>query len=97
MPERSATDNQCMSSTVSPAAWLQAALARSVHAAAAPVTGGGRHRAPEVPGAVELLTSEQIAARSGRHAETEWTREVSDPARDELDVLDWLGFEPVSD
>ena len=67
-----------MSSTVSPAAWLQAALAHSVHATAAPAAGGGRHRAPEAPAAVEMLTSEQIAAR-GRHAEPESTREVPDP------------------
>jgi hypothetical protein len=38
----------CMSSTVSPAAWLQAAIGRSVHASAAPATSG-RHRAPEMP------------------------------------------------
>jgi hypothetical protein len=85
-----------MSSTLPPAAWLQAALARPVHTTAAPVAGGGRHRAPEVPGTVQLLTSEQIAARPGRHAETEWTREVFDPARDEIDAFEWLGFEPVS-
>jgi hypothetical protein len=57
-----------MSSTVSPAARLQASLTRPVPAAAAPPRTGGRHRAPEVPGAVEYLTSEQIA-RTGRHAE----------------------------
>jgi hypothetical protein len=82
-----------MSSTVSPAAWLQAALASPVHAAAAPAPRSGRHRAPEEPAAVELLTSEQIAAGPGRHAETEWSREVFDPARDESGALDWLGFE----
>jgi hypothetical protein len=64
----------CMSSTISPAAWLQAAIGRSVHASAT----SGRHRAPELPAAVEMLTSEQIAAR-GRHAEPESTREVPDP------------------
>jgi hypothetical protein len=85
-----------MSSTLPPAAWLQAVLVRPVHTTAAPVARGGRHRAPEVPGAVELLTSAQIAARPGRHAEPEWTREVLDPARDEADAFDWLGFEPVS-
>lgn len=83
-----------MSSTVSPGAWLQATLVRPVHAAAAPVARGGRHRAPEEPGAVEMLTSEQIVAR-GRHAEPEWTREVHDPARDEIDALEWLGFRPA--
>ena len=46
-----------------------------------------------MPGEVEFLTSEQIAAGAGRHAETEWTREAFDPARDEVDAFDWLGFE----
>jgi hypothetical protein len=86
----------CMSSTVSPAAWLQASISRSVHASAAPTTGG-RHRAPEVPGVVEFLTSEQIAAGPGRHAEPEWTREAFDPARDEVDAFDWLGFQAAQD
>jgi hypothetical protein len=85
-----------MSSTVPSAAWLLAAAARPVHASAAPVARGGRHRAPETPGAVELLTSEQIAARPGRHAEPEWSREVFDPARDEVDAFEWLGFDRVS-
>jgi hypothetical protein len=82
-----------MSSTVSPAAWLQAAVALPVHATAS-VARGGRHRAPEVPGEVEILTSEQIAAR-GRHAEPDWRPEVHDPARDEVDALEWLGFQPA--
>lgn len=84
-----------MSSTVSPTAWLQAAIGRSVHAPAAP-TASGRHRAPELPGAVEMLTSEQIAAGPGRHAEPEWTRAAFDPARD-ADAFDWLGFEAAQD
>jgi len=83
-----------MSSTVSPAAWLQAALALPVRATAASVVRGGRHRAPEVPGEVEILTSEQIAAR-GRHAEPDWRREVHEPARDEVDALESLGFRPA--
>ena len=77
-----------MSSTVSSAAWVQAALARSVHTAAASTTGG-RHRAPETTDAVEYLTSEQIAAGPGRHAEPEWTRESFDPARDVGDSFAW--------
>ncbi len=85
-----------MSSTVSPAAWVQAAIARSVHASAAPAAGG-RHRAPELSGAVEYLTSEQIAAGPGRHAEPEWTRAFFDPARDDVDAFDWLGFEAAQD
>jgi hypothetical protein len=84
-----------MSSTVSPTAWLQAALAPP-----APASTGGRHRAPEEPEsapAVELLTSEQIVARHGRHAEPEWGREAFDPARDDVDAFDWLGFEAAQD
>jgi hypothetical protein len=56
-----------MTSTVSPAIWLQTAIAR--HIAAAPAGTGGRHRAPEEPSTVEYLTSEQIAAGPGRHAD----------------------------
>jgi hypothetical protein len=85
-----------MSSTVPPAAWLQTVLAHPLHAAAAPTTGG-RHRAPEVSGEVEYLTSEQIAAGPGRHAEPDWTREAFDPVRDEVDAFDWLGFEAAQD
>ena len=85
-----------MSSTVSPAAWVQAALARSVHASAAP-TAGGRHRAPEGTDVVEYLTSEQIAAGPGRHAEPEWIREAFDPERDDVDAFDWLGFEATQE
>ena len=86
-----------MTSTASSRPWLQAAIARPVHATGAPATTGGRHRAPEVPGAVEFLTSEQIAAGGGRHAEPEWSREAFDPARDEVDAFDWLGFESAQD
>jgi hypothetical protein len=53
-----------MSSTVSSAAWLQTAM-NSL--GGTPTAAGGRHRAPEQPGPVEPLTSEQIA-RSGRHS-----------------------------
>ena len=81
-----------MSSDASSAAWLRTALVRPVHSAATPSTGG-RHRAPEVSGAVEYLTSEQIASGRGRHAAPEWTREAFDPARDDVDAFDWVGFE----
>jgi hypothetical protein len=96
MRAQAATEEGSMSSTVSPAAWLQLAIARPLHAGV-PAALGGRHRAPEAPGEAELLTSEQIAARAGRHAETEWRREAVDPAGDEADVFDWLGFAPVTD
>jgi hypothetical protein len=85
-----------MSSTPFPAAWLQAAIGPSVHASAAPTTGG-RHRAPESADVVEYLTSEQIAAGAGKHAEPEWSRETFDPARDEVDAFDWLGFQAAQD
>ena len=79
-------------SSAFPAQWLN--LARSAHVAAQSVSTGGRHRAPETPGQVELLTSEQIAAGVGRHAEPEWSRDLHDPKRDEVDSLSWLGFKP---
>jgi hypothetical protein len=83
-----------MSSTVSPAAWLQAALAHPVDATGAHLARGGRHRAPDASGTMELLTSEQIAAR-GRHAEQEGSRDAHDPVRDEMDALAGLGFGPA--
>lgn len=92
-----------MSSTASPHPWLKAVVARPVHAGGAPPATGGRHRAPESPGSVEYLTSEQIAAGlgvrpgTGKHAEPEWSRDVFDPARDEEDAFDWLGFEAAQD
>ena len=82
-------------SSAFPAQWLN--LARAAHVAAQSVSTGGRHRAPETPGQVELLTSEQIAAGVGRHAEPEWSREAFDPARDEIGAFDWLGFEAAQD
>lgn len=82
-------------SSAFPAQWQS--LARSTHVAAQAVPTGGRHRAPETASPVELLTSEQIAAGVGRHAEGEWTRETFDPLRDEIGAFDWLGFEAVQD
>jgi hypothetical protein len=32
------------------------------------------------------------APTSGRHTESEWSREMHDPQRDEVDAFDWLGF-----
>ena len=83
-----------MSSTASPAPRPSAAL--PVQTDAVPTTGG-RHRAPEVPGAVEYLTSEQIAAGPGRHAEPEYSRQVFDATRGDIDAFDWLGFEAAQD
>jgi hypothetical protein len=39
------------------------------------------------------IATELDLVRSGRHAEPAWTRELFDPARDEVDPLDWLGLE----
>jgi hypothetical protein len=83
-----------MSSSASSAQWLPAALARAAvvtppPAQAVPTTG--RHLAPEVPGMVRIATPEDLA-RTGRHAEPEWSRATFDPERDEVDAFDWLGF-----
>jgi hypothetical protein len=83
-------------SSAFPAYWLSLA-ARAASAAEQSASTGGRHRAPETPGEVELLTSEQIAAGVGRHAEPEWSREAFDPERDDIDAFDWLGFEAAQD
>jgi hypothetical protein len=86
------SDIQGMTSAASSAAWLPAAIARAaVLTPSAPgVRAGGRHSAPETPGMVEIVAAEQ--AGPGRHAEPEWSRELHDPRRDEVDALDWLGF-----
>jgi hypothetical protein len=76
----------------SSAAWLPTALARAVAGApAAPARG--RHLAPEIPGTVRIAAPEDVT-RTGRHTEPEWSRELHDPRRDEVDALDWLGFGP---
>ena len=83
-----------MTSSASPAAWLPSALARTVVRVAPPsqpARPGGRHLAPETPGVVRIATPEDVV-RSGRHAETPWSRELHDPRRDEVDAFDWLGF-----
>jgi hypothetical protein len=77
-----------MSSSASPAAWLPAPLGRRT---AAPPANGGRHLAPEVPGLVRIAAPEDFT-RAGRHTEAEWSRELHDPRRDEIDALEWLGF-----
>ena len=61
-----------------------------VHPAPA-VRPGGRHLAPEVPGMARIAAPEDLT-RSGRHTEPEWSRELHDPRRDEVDAFDWLGF-----
>jgi len=79
-----------MTSSAAPA-WLPALLARSAVGAPAPASRPGRHLAPDVPGVVRIAAPEDLTRR-GRHVEPEWSRDLHDPARDELDALDWLGF-----
>ena len=82
-----------MTSSASPAAWLPTALARHrrPRCPAGAAARAGRHLAPEIPGIVRIATPEDLA-RSGRHTEPAWSRELHDPRRDEVDAFDWLGF-----
>ena len=83
-----------MTSFASPATWLPAALARAAVVTRPPaqnVPATGRHLAPDVPGTVRIAAPEDLA-RTGRHAEPQWSREAFDPRRDEVDPFDWLGF-----
>ena len=80
-----------MSSSATSATWLTAALARHAVLPPTPTFAGGRHVAPELPGLVRIAAPEDLS-RSGRHIESEWSRELHDPRRDEVDSLDWLGF-----
>ena len=81
-----------MSSPASSATWLPLAVARAAVVDAPPaqrIPTPGRHAAPVAPGLMEIVAAEQL--RPGRHAESEWSREVFDPKRDE-DPFEWLGF-----
>ena len=81
-----------MSSSASSATWLPAVLGRPAALTPAPApVPGGRHLAPEIPGLVRIAAPEDLSC-SGRHGESEWSRELHDPLRDEVDALDWLGF-----
>ncbi len=85
-----------MTGSASSATWLPAAIARAAVVTARPaqnVPGTGRHSAPGIPGSVRIATPEDLL-RPGRHAEPEWTRDLHDPERDEVDSLSWLGFRP---
>ena len=80
-----------MTSSAAPA-WLPALLARSTVVGPAPAPRPtARHLAPDVPGVVRIAAPEDLTRR-GRHVEPEWSRDLHDPDRDELDALDWLGF-----
>jgi hypothetical protein len=82
-----------MTSSASSASWLPAAIARAAVVTPAPARHipTGRHLAPDVPGVIRIAAPEDLA-RTGRHAEPEWSRETFDPKRDEVDAFDWLGF-----
>lgn len=80
-----------MTSSATPA-WLPALIARTAVVRPAPATGpGGRHLAPEIPGLVRIAAPEDLT-RTGRHVEPEWSRDLHDPRRDDIDALEWLGF-----
>jgi hypothetical protein len=83
-----------MTSFASPTGWLPAALSRvpAPRRPAPPVRAHGRHAAPESPATAPAIATASDLLRSGRHAEPAWTRAQFDPARDEVDPLDWLGF-----
>ncbi len=86
-----------MTSPASSATWLPAAIARAAVVIAPPaqhVPRPGRRNAPGVPDAMRVATPEDLA-RTGRHAEPEWSRDLHDPTRDEVDSLSWLGFAPA--
>jgi hypothetical protein len=87
-----------MSSTTSRATWLPAAIARAAVVNTPNVRtgpGGPRHLAAESPEAMRIATPEDFT-HTGRHAEPEWSRQLHDPQRDEVDPFAWLGFAPRS-
>lgn len=80
----------------SSASWLPAAIARAAVVSTRPaqnVPSTGRHAAPEMGGTIRIATPDDLM-RTGRHAETEWSRGLQNPTRDEGDSLAWLGFKP---
>jgi hypothetical protein len=86
-----------MTSSASSATWLPAAIARAAIVPPYPssfplATDGGRHSGPDFERVLQAVATEFDLDRRGRHAEPDWVRERFDPARDEGDVLDWLGF-----
>jgi hypothetical protein len=80
-----------MTSSATSATWLPAAIARPAVLTPAPVPSGGRHPAPETPGPVRIAAPEDLT-HGGRHTESQWSRLMHDPRRDEVDAFEWLGF-----
>jgi hypothetical protein len=85
-----------MTSSASSAAWLPAAIARAAVVPAypsfPPTTTGGRHSAPDFENVLQAVATDMDVDTQGRHAEPDWRRKQFDPARDEGDAFDWLGF-----
>ena len=76
--------------------WLPAPITRAAVVSPRPARNTpstGRHAAPQVPGAIRIATPEDLM-RTGRHAETERSRRLHVPARDEADPLSRLGLTP---
>jgi hypothetical protein len=85
-----------MSSTFSSTRWLPAALVRAAIVPKGNVRPDGPRHLAEEPEAARVATPDDLA-RTGRHAEPEWSRELHDPKRDAIDPFAWLGFtDPVS-
>jgi hypothetical protein len=84
-----------MTSSALPASWLPAPIARAL---GTPEPTGPRHLAPTDPDApLRIVPAGPELTRVGRHAEREWSRELFDPKRDEIDAFDWLGFTAAQD
>lgn len=88
-----------MTSSTFPSRRLPAALLRrpAMSRTATPVRTTGRHSAPESADVADAAATDQDRTRPGRHAEPDWVRQLFDPARDEVDPLDWLGFQARQD
>lgn len=80
-----------MTSTASTVRWLPAAIARAAVITPAPAETRPRHLAPDADDAVLRPVPADVITRTGRHAESEWDRELFDPRRD-ADPFEWLGF-----
>jgi hypothetical protein len=81
-----------MTSSASVTSWLLPGRARTTDATPVPpALPAGRHLAQEGPGRVRIAAPEELT-RAGRPIEQEWSRELHDPRRDEVDAFEWLGF-----
>ncbi|MGZ4667383.1 MAG: hypothetical protein ACXVX3_02530 [Blastococcus sp.] len=85
-----------MTSSALPASWLPAPIARAL---GVQEPAGPRHLAPAAPpdAPLRIVPAGPELTRVGRHAEHEWSRELFDPKRDDIDAFDWLGFTSAQD